>query len=425
MKNNNKQPNNRLFALGQGILVNKTSEQKSHQPSPKKRKRTREEARAFDFGKVIQLQYDGDAFPSATPEVRSFSNSKSFASELEDESLPFEVEVRAFDFGEAIQLQHDTDDLPTATPEVRSFSNSKSFASELEDESLPFEVEAFEVDKEVTPVSKSITPQSETPVQPVVEQEVTPKPIEVQSVQVNEEVTSNLTEVQPVKATVVSPSEMPLKSTRPVKQSTRVEENLSKEELSDAQAFAEDLQAILNGEKTYDAEQKQVVPTSPPAKLEAAPAPTSHPHDIFDQGQAATPTPPQQQAEPEPVPMSRSHAVFDQMGKNMAHTTDFDQGTVDLALEMRFDEFDRLLDRKVQQMTVPEPTPNEHNVEKVQEETLEAKEISVPLELEASEPQGDRDLMPQVLATPKSPTTGKTASSLKDNEVLIPVDAWF
>ncbi len=279
MENNNKQPNNRLFALEQGLFGNKISQQQSHQPAKKKRKQPREEARAFDLGEAIELQYNGEAFP-------------------------------------------------TATPEAMSFAESNSFASELEDESLPFEVEAFEVDQEVVPVSQPVTQQPETPVQPAIKEEVTPKQ----------------KEVQPVKATVVPPSEMPLKSARPVEQPSRVEETPSKEELSDAQAFAEDLQAILNGEKTYDAEQKQVVPTSPTAPPPAAPTP--HPHDIFDQGQTATPTPPQQPAEPEPVQTSRSHAVFDQMGKKMAHATNFDQGTVDLALEMRFDEFDRILDEE-------------------------------------------------------------------------------
>lgn len=277
MKDNN-QRDNSLFALEQGLLGAKISQQQSHQPATQKRKRRRrEEAQAFDLGEPIELQYNGEAFP-------------------------------------------------TATPEAMSFSAPNSFASELEDESLPFEVEAFQVDEEVVPVSQPITPQPKTPVQPAIQQEVTPKPMEV----------------QPVKATVVPPSEMPLKSARPVEQHTTVELTSSKEKLSDAEAFAMDLQAILNGEKTYDAEQKQVVTTSPPAQ--PTQAPTSHPHDIFEKGQTAIPTSQQKPVEPEPVPMSRSHAVFDQMGKNMAHATDFDQGTVDLALEMRFDEFDRILD---------------------------------------------------------------------------------
>jgi len=274
MKNNHK-PDNSLFALEQGLFSDKISEQQSHQPTEKKKKKPkqrRQEARAFDFGEAIQLQYDGDAYP-------------------------------------------------TATPAAVSFSASNSFASELEDESLPFEVEAFEVDKEVVPVSKQVTPKQETPVQPAIKQEVNPKPMEV----------------KPVKATIVPASEQP-KSDRPVKQITTVEPTSPKEKLSDAQEFAADLQAILNGEKTYDSQQKQVVSSSPPAQPPAAPTP--HPHDIFDQGQAAIP--PQKSAEP--VQMSRSHAVFDQMGQNMAHATDFDQGTLDLALEQRFDEFDRLLD---------------------------------------------------------------------------------
>ncbi|HAC65489.1 MAG TPA: hypothetical protein DCF68_18650 [Cyanothece sp. UBA12306] len=354
MENNNKRDHS-LFALEQGLFGNQTSQQQSHQPSAKKKQKLREKAQAFDFGEPIELQYNGDAYP-------------------------------------------------TATPEAITFSDHNSFASELEDESMPFEVEAFEVDKEVTPVSEPITLEQETPIQPAIHQEVTPKP----------------KEVQPVKVTVVPPSEMPLKSARPVEQPATVEQS-SQKELSDAEAFAEDLQAILNGEKTYDPEQQQVVPTTPTAQPPVAP--TSHPHDIFDGEQTAIP--PQQPEKAEPVPISNSHAIFDQMGQNMAHATAFDQGTVDLALEMKFDEFDRLLDQDVQQMKVSDPPSNEHHLDKVPEETLEAKEMSTPLELEASEPQGDHDLIPQALATQKSPTTGTTASSLKDNEDLIPVDVWF
>ena len=102
----------------------------------------------------------------------------------------------------------------------------------------------------------------------------------------------------------------------------------------------------------------------------------------------------------------------------------------------QFAEFDRILDVEAQQMTVPAPSPSEHHVDKVQEATLAAKEMSVPLEMDAVKPQGDRDFMPQALATQKSPTTEKTASSLKesdqfvtvlekDDEDLIPVDIWF
>ncbi|MGK7953861.1 MAG: hypothetical protein AB4063_01125 [Crocosphaera sp.] len=196
-------------------------------------------------------------------------------------------------------------------------------------------MEAFEVERDVKPVSKPVTPQPETPVQPAIQQEVTPKPIEV----------------EPVQATVVPPSEMPSEPVRPVQQPTTVESTPSKEELSDAQEFAEDLQAILNGEKTYDAEKKQVVSTSPPSQPETPLASTPHPHDIFDQGKA--PIPPQKPIEQEPVPSSPSHAVFDQMGKNMAHATDFDQGTVDLVLEQRFDEFDQLLDKEEKKSRQP------------------------------------------------------------------------
>lgn len=290
MKNNNKRENS-LFALEQRLFGDQNSQQESHQPAKKKHKQPRKEARAFDWDESIELQYNSDTF----------------------------------DRGEAIQLQYGDDAFPTI-PEAMSSSAPRSFAPELEDESLPFEVEAFAVDEEVVPVSKQEIPKPETPLQPEIVEDVSSKP-----------------KIEPVKATVVPPSEIPFKSALPMEQHTNVEQTPSKEELSDAQAFAADLQAILNGEKTYDTEQKQVVSTSPTTPSTPA-APTPHPHDIFDNGQAALPP----QKPVETVQKSRSHAVFDQMGQNMAHATDFDQGTVDLALEMRFDEFDKMLDEEEQ-----------------------------------------------------------------------------
>ena len=305
MKNNNKRSNS-LFALERELFGN--FQQQSHQPAKKKRQQPQKEARAFDFGEAIELPYNS----------------------------------AVFDRGEAIELEYGGDNFSSETPEAVSFSAPNSFASELEDESLPFEVEAFEVDDEVIPVSKPETPQPE----------------------IAESETQEETEVQPVKATVVPPSETSSKSARPVKQPTTDEETGDREELSDAQAFAEDIEAILNGEKTYDPEQKQVVSTSPTAPPTApSAAPTSHPHDIFDKRQAALP--PQKLAEP--APMSNSHAVFDQMGKNMAHATDFDQGTVDLTLEQTFDEFDRIL---VEEDKPPLPKKSEVSEQKAQTESM-------------------------------------------------------
>ncbi len=281
---NNKKRRNTLFALEQKLFGDKTSQQQSRQPKEKKqqqqqkkRKQPKEQGQIYDFGEAIELEYDRAASPSVTPEAISFSAPNSFASELEDESLPFTVE-------------------------------------------------AFETDEPVAPISKPATPQAQTELEP----EVQPG------------ATSEQMEVQPVKTTVVPPSEMPLEPTRSIKQPTTVESSISQEELSEDRTFAEDLQAILNGQKTYDAEEKQVVSTSPSAA--PTPASTAHPHDIFDKGKTTTLS--TQPIQPEPVSTSRSHAVFDHMGQNMAHATNFDQGTLELSLEQRFDEFDRLLDEE-------------------------------------------------------------------------------
>ncbi|MEL6494895.1 MAG: hypothetical protein AAFQ41_07200, partial [Cyanobacteria bacterium J06623_7] len=273
-----KKRRNTLFALEQSLFGDQTSQQQSYRPTTKKQKKKqkqpKEQGQIYDFGEAIQLQYNNEAFP-------------------------------------------------TVTSKAESFSAPNFFASELEDESLPFTVEAFEVEEDVEPMTQPTTPQTQTDLEPEFEPEATSEPMEV----------------QPVQTTVVPPSEMLSEPTRSVEQPTTVESNTAEAELSEDRAFAKDLQAVLNGQKTYDAEEKPTVPILSPKPPSVSPP---HPHDIFDKGKTIAPSP--QPIQPQPTPISRSHAVFDQMGQNMARATDFDQGTLDLALEQSFDEFDRLLD---------------------------------------------------------------------------------
>jgi NTE family protein len=99
------------------------------------------------------------------------------------------------------------------------------------------------------------------------------------------------------------------------------------------QDFLADLQAILNGDKTYEAKPQppSKVPASPPP---ASPTPvSSSPHAVFDKlSQSASTT--------EESP----HAIFEQMGKNVAHAKAFDLGTV--VLEQRLDKIEQQLDEK-------------------------------------------------------------------------------
>ncbi|MEL6440792.1 MAG: hypothetical protein AAFQ80_16240 [Cyanobacteria bacterium J06621_8] len=295
---NNKKRKNTLFSLEQGLLGDKSAPKQSPQPRKKKRKppkKKQKHCQTYDSGEAIKLEYNSAAFPSATPEAMSSSSYNSFASDLEDESLPFTVEA----------FEADEEPSPVSEPSY----GQTSLEPEIKDE-------------EPAPVSEPSYGQ--TSLEPEIEPEVA----------------SEQMEVQPVQGTVVPPSETPSSSTSAVEPPPTVEPTTAQAELSDAQDFAEDLQAILKGEKTYDAEEKQVVSTSP------TPPPVSpaHPHDIFDKGKATTPSP--QPIQPEPAPMSRSHAIFDQIGQKMAHATDFDQGTLELSLEQTFDEFDQILDEE-------------------------------------------------------------------------------
>jgi hypothetical protein len=100
-------------------------------------------------------------------------------------------------------------------------------------------------------------------------------------------------------------------------------------ETSDSEAFAADLQAILHGEKTYQPELKQAIPKTEEAEAQSA-SPEASPVN--------------------PPPHSATHAIFDDIAQNMAYATSFDLGT--LAMEQRFDQFDRQLDREDTQTTV-------------------------------------------------------------------------
>ncbi|MEL6501612.1 MAG: hypothetical protein AAFQ23_09440, partial [Cyanobacteria bacterium J06623_1] len=96
---NNKKRRNTLFALEQSLFGDQTSQQQSYQSKKKqkkkqkKRKQPQEQEQVYDFGEAIELQYNNEAFPTVTPKAESFSAPNFFASELEDESLPFTVEA--------------------------------------------------------------------------------------------------------------------------------------------------------------------------------------------------------------------------------------------------------------------------------------------------------------------------------------------
>jgi hypothetical protein len=121
----------------------------------------------------------------------------------------------------------------------------------------------------------------------------------------------------------------------------------------ETEEFLADLQAIMNGNKTYDSNSKQVIDKSPTAaKAEQLSIAQSTPsveapkaasaHDVFDRMAQGIPP-----VSPAPAPTySYGHSVFDQMEQSRAMANAIDQGTVDLALQQVFDEFDRLCEEE-------------------------------------------------------------------------------
>lgn len=120
------------------------------------------------------------------------------------------------------------------------------------------------------------------------------------------------------------------------------------------QDFLADLQAILNGDKTYEAKPQ------PPSKVSASPSPASptpvppSPHAVFDKLSQTAST-----AEESP------HAIFERMGKNVAHAKAFDLGTV--VLEQRLDKIEQQLDEKEARLASKATAKREVSTDQVQQ----------------------------------------------------------
>jgi Papain-like cysteine protease AvrRpt2 len=202
-----------------------------------------------------------------------------------DKTTALSVQAMAFDFDEAIELHYDGN---TYGYRVESQPlASESFAAE-EEEPIAFEVESFAAEPEVPyPTVPSILRSADPPLRP----------------------------------TVVTDRTLPVKSAQPIDaaQSFPLSVAASEDEVA---AFAADLKSILSGEKYQDPTPDSQMPTK--AEEPAYPPSTA---------QSQTP------AEPN---LSQSHAIFDQIAQNMSYANAFDLGT--LAMEQRFDAFDRALD---------------------------------------------------------------------------------
>ncbi|MBE7383755.1 MAG: hypothetical protein F6J95_020355 [Leptolyngbya sp. SIO1E4] len=276
-------------------------------------------SRAFDFGEAVELSYRDRADAMSTPLQTSSGG-------------------RFFDQGDAIALSSPNEETDSQTIDVTAFAitdeddedavafsqinDDDDWVADLENDDLDYTVEGFEYAEEEE--EEEAAAAFEWDEQPAAMPADTPYSDEA------------------IQAAVVSPEATgePLKSAQP---STGLE--VASELSLDDQEFAADLQSILSGAKTYDASKSQVAPTSaqtPPSVPE--PAPNAHPsHDIFDrlsQEKSQARELPNQSA----AVGNNAHSIFDRMGSSLSQATSFDLGTV--ALEQRFDEIERQLDRE-------------------------------------------------------------------------------
>ncbi|MDH6097499.1 hypothetical protein NWP21_01295 [Anabaenopsis sp. FSS-46] len=151
---------------------------------------------------------------------------------------------------------------------------------------------------------------------------------------------------------------------------------------SETKEFLADLQAIMNGEKTYDSNSKQVIDKSPTtAQAEQLSIPQSTPpveapkvassaHDVFERMAQGIPP-----VSPAPVPTySYGHSVFDRMEQSRALANAFEVEAV--SLDEQFDEFDRLLNEEnMQSQMLGRPAKNFKDELKSKSAELQVKSI--------------------------------------------------
>jgi Papain-like cysteine protease AvrRpt2 len=212
------------------------------------------------------------------------------------------VQAMAFDFDEAIELQYDGNTYTSAYSADYTVPLSTDYTESFESASFALEDEpiAFEVE--------SFAAEPEVP---------------------------RYDDPPAARSTVVTERAMPMRSAQPVDaESFPLSVAASEDEVA---AFAADLKAILSGEKYQNDTNPEL-----PLRSEDAVSPPS-----VAQSQPST------QAN-----VSQSHAIFDQIAQNMSYANAFDLGT--LAMEQRFDAFDRALEQEGSvAMVVPAPTAPE------------------------------------------------------------------
>lgn len=353
-------PKNRLHDLEQklqrrSVQKETSAEGKKHKPAQS----ASVEAMSFDNNEPIDLRYDQKA-DGYVPSSPTYATAHSLTPDLRSDAEAFEIEP--FDEIHPVPPTPANTNSPSSTPVTPDSAGSPARA---------FEIDTPVVEKGVSVPDKKTTESEDflENLQAISRGEKTYDGDRKQVIDTPTSAPKTETEtakvkaeppLPPIQAEVVSPAtSTPTKSAAPPAQAFEIDtpavkrESSPPEEVVTEDDFLEDLQAILNGEKTYDGDRKQTVNTSTSApnveQLSVPPSPSpapveplkqTSPHDVFDR--MAQGVPPEPKA-PTPTPTySNAHSVFDRMGKNMAFANSFDLGTI--SLQQRFDEFDRILE---------------------------------------------------------------------------------
>ncbi|MDJ0702772.1 MAG: hypothetical protein QNJ46_05780 [Leptolyngbyaceae cyanobacterium MO_188.B28] len=346
---------NRLLALEQTLHpdADKASKHKpsrhrrrkrksrSSPPAAHQRRRSRVEARAFDWDEPIQLTYNGDTgsyVPDAVGQghARSAQNgvesygSQAFSLGDEDEAESFEVE--------SFELDEDADSV-TSNPHMRKGSQSFS-AVDLEDEALAEDLDFSDLDA-------------------ALEQD---QPSRSQS---DRDFAADLQAI-----------------------------------LSGEKTYDRDRGGMVKPDHDDDnwaAAASHTEAEDTPSASETVP----NPHEMFSRmsqhmphnQMGSTPMAQTKSQSAEVEAETPPHDVFDRMGHNMSYANSFDLGSI--SLEQRFDEFDEVLAKEERSRSRAKSFPIED------ESSLQ--EVSAPLALDEAALEEDLALMHEVMTKEEEP----------------------
>lgn len=351
---------NRLLALEQtlhpfadkvpgGKSPRSKRRKRKSRPGPKAaqhRRRSRVEARAFDWDEPIELTYSGDTdsyIPSSTPygmassdqdEAASFQG-EAFSLGDEDEAESFEVESFEWD-----------EDEDSAASNTHSGKGSQAFsAADLNDEELAEDLDFSDLN-------------------------------------------AALGQDEPSRALSDSDFAADLQAI-----------------LSGGKTYDRDRGGIVNAKCDRDDDNWAAAAQAEAEEAPPKPETEAHPHEMFSRISQHMPHN-QMDASPlvqaktqttEAEAEARPHDVFDRMGRNMSYANSFDLGSI--SLEQRLDEFDELLNKEERTLS---------KAKSVQiEDGSNTEGVSASLALDEAALEADLALMQEAMTQEKEPETSK------------------